>query len=434
MRKKIITRSLFLLMTIMLVLTGCSNNGEEEIGKEPENPNTVVEEPDTKPNFNGQAIILNDMQKSAVGNNNDFAFNFYRTVSQSKDLKGKSNVISPLSMTYLLGMLNAGAIGQTSKELQTLLGFADSDASNINALCNKLIKEMPKVDEVVSLSIANLMAIDHSLTLEEQYKKDMNRFYEAEVASLPFGSKESVDYINDWSNKHTEGLIPHLVDNLNGVMALMNAVYINAPWTEIFVPQNTKNEEFVKEDGERVTLPMMNGGFRGTSYTKTQNYEVLRKPYGLYHNWAMYILLPKEGRTIDDILPELTNASWVEVLQGMENCPVKVKMPRFKTENDIIMNKILEEMGTPSMFQPMQEFPLISSSNKDLFVNIVQQKVTINVKEEGTEAAAVSLGIMTGSNGSEPQFINFHATRPFVYLIQEDSSGTIFFIGTYQGD
>ena len=91
-------------------------------------------------------------------------------------------------------------------------------------------------------------------------------------------------------------------------------------------------------------------------------------------------------------------------------------------------------MGTPSMFQPMQEFPLISSSNKDLFVNIVQQKVTINVKEEGTEAAAVSLGIMTGSNGSEPQFINFHATRPFVYLIQEDSSGTIFFIGTYQGD
>lgn len=383
-----------------------------------------------------RTIELTEKQKDDIGKNNDFAFNLYRAVSQSKEMKGKSNVISPLSLTYALGMLNTGATGQTSKELQALLGFGDSDEASINSLCSKLIREMPKVDELVELGIVNLMAIDKSFELEGQFREDLNLYYDAEIASLPFGAKESADFINNWANEHSHGLIPHLVDNLYGAMAILNAIYFNAPWSNELSSDDTRQEQFEKRDGQQISLPMMNGKTQTSSYAKANNYQTLRLPYGTSNNWAMYILLPDKGTTTDEVIAELTNASWTKTLQKMKQQAANVKLPRFKTETTLDeLVDILTEMGAPSMFQPRQELLRISSSNKDLCVGKALQKAAIDVNEEGTTAAAVTILSMEIMNlGTKIDYLDFYATRPFVYLIQEASSGAIFFIGTYQGD
>lgn len=409
-------------LAVVLGLTACSGSEDEA-----ESGNSVP--------MGTRTIELTEIQKDYISKNNDFAFDFYRAASQLEEFKGKSNVVSPLSLTYALGMLNTGATGQTQAELQTLLGFGDSDETDINTLCSKLIREMPKVDETVSIAIANLMAIDKSFELEGQFRENLNLYYDAEVASLPFGTKESVDFINNWANEHSHGLIPHLIDDLVGEMAILNAVYLNAPWSVAFNSKFTNYEQFEKGDGQKVSLPMMNGKIGCTSYAKANNYQALRLPYGTNKNWAMYILLPDKGTTTDDVIAELTNESWTKTLQEMKQQATNVKLPRFKTEITVRLERILEEMGAPSMFQPRQELSRISQNYKDLFVDVVQQNAAIDVNENGTTAAVVTIIMSDILNPNKiPKYIDFHATRPFVYLIQEASSGAIFFIGTYQGD
>lgn len=93
-------------------------------------------------------------------------------------------------------------------------------------------------------------------------------------------------------------------------------------------------------------------------------------------------------------------------------------------------------MGAPSMFKPMNEFTGMSPQAKDLFVGIIKQNAAIEVSEAGIEAAAATIAMMDTSDGEHTSYSKptFHADHPFVYLIQEASSGAVFFIGTYQGE
>ena len=125
-----------------------------------------------------RSISLTDSQKEAVTRNNDFTFNFYRALSKTDGLKGKSNVVSPLSLTYVLGMLNAGATGQTSSEILNLLGYGDNDSQALNDLCKELIDNAPIVDESVKLRLADLVATasNQSITLADDYSKTVRLY------------------------------------------------------------------------------------------------------------------------------------------------------------------------------------------------------------------------------------------------------------------
>lgn len=451
-------KKIFVFISVLMAigqLISCSSGDEftaEEVVLSPSDENQSEEQQNNQPDdtqgeggdneivipvFKG-VIDLTDAQKIAVGKNNEFAFNFFRAISQSKDLKGKSSVVSPISLTYVLGMLNAGATGQTSQEITSLLGFSGEDAQSINELCRQLIDEAPKVDESVQLGLANCVAIDNSVSLESQYLKDMDDYYKAKVASVNFGTQEAVDFVNGWSNEHTEGVIPEIVKSLDGVMALMNAVYINAPWKERFFNQNTRNEKFTAESGKEQTLPMMHGTMNYCgAYSETSDFEAARLPYGMGtgdNGWSMYVLLPKKGKTVDGVLSSLTCDVWADVVKGMVFSPMKVTLPHFKTEVDMDLKEVLSAMGVPSIFLPKMELTGISTNYKDLTVSQVKQKVAIEVKEEGTEASAVTMMGLAGSNGREPKYVDFVCDHPFVYLIQEASSGAVFFIGTYRGE
>lgn len=129
----------FLFATLMLLagmLTGC---GEED------NP---VGDPYTKVAYmlpKAEEIELSVDQYQLIEKNNDFSFNLFRTINEL-DKEKKSNFLSPISVTYLLSMLNDGAAGNSSKEIMTMLGFGDSDAKSINELCKVMIEGAPKVD------------------------------------------------------------------------------------------------------------------------------------------------------------------------------------------------------------------------------------------------------------------------------------------------
>jgi serpin B len=70
------------------------------------------------------------------------------------------------------------------------------------------------------------------------------------------------------------------------------------------------------------------------------------------------------------------------------------------------------------------------TGNRDLFISDVVHKAFVAVDEEGTEAAAATAVIMELTSAAvieEP--ILMKLDRPFLFLIRDNDTGTILFIG-----
>ena len=426
-------KKLFFFAMTAAVLMGCKSN-------EPGEGERVIDMlPKTR------FIELTQSQKDFVNKNTDFSFNLFRAINQMPEGQ-KSNIISPISVTYVLGMLNDGAAGNTAKEITSVLGFGENNKLAVNEFCQKLIQEAPETDPSVTLKIANTVISNdyRQVRLAPQYQTDMENYYEAEVASLDFSNKtDALNHINGWCNDHTEGMIPKILSenelDKEALLLLMNAIYFKATWTDKFDANDTKDEAFTTEDGVQKTLPMMHRKARAIC-GENDIYTILNLPYGSGDKWSMRVLLPKEGKTIDDVINSLNQESWQEFsdMHSWEPPIVDIKIPRFSTAFETDLKKPLSALGAPSMFDSKKaQFPYISSNFNDIYVSLMKQKAAIEVNEEGTKASAVTVAVMgetaIGPIGKDMN-TDFHCNRPFVYVIQEASSGTIFFLGTYRGE
>ena len=382
-----------------------------------------------------RAILLTEEQKTFVKKNNDFTFNLYRAINGAQEDK-KSNITSPLSVTYVMGMLNDGAAGKTAEEITKVLGFGTGDKNAVNAYCQALIQQAALADPSVTLQIANIVAADDNVVLEDSYKKNMNDFYEAEVASLDFAEPASLDYLNGWCNEKSKGMIPKIIDRLSpeAKLVLMNAIYFKATWTDKFDEQDTKIETFTKADGTTTTTPMMHRNAL-IQYGVNDIFSSVCLPFGSGDKYRMYVLLPSEGKTVDDVVKALSNDYWEKNIPS-RGAIVDLKLPRFTTNSDIILNGLISQLGAPSMFDSKKaNFTGISKNYKELFVSMMKQKAAIEISEEGTKTSAVTVAVMDGSQGpTEYEKTDFHANHPFVYLIQEWDTKAVFFIGSFQGD
>ena len=272
--------------------------------------------------------------------------------------------------------------------------------------------------------------------MEPAYQQDMKDYYSAEVASLDFKDTSALDYLNGWCNEKSQGMIPKILDQIpeKTVLALMNAIYFKATWTEKFDEKDTKDETFTKADGTTVTLPMMSRKYAEILYGKNDFFSSVCLPFGTGDRYRMFVLLPAEGKSVDDIINVLTNDFWRSMQWG--TYVIDLKLPRFSTSSDIRLNDPISQLGAPSMFDGGKaDFSGISKNYKELYVSVMKQKAAIEVTEEGAKMSAVTIALMEeGADGDAIARGTFHANRPFVYLVQERDTRAIFFIGTFQGD
>lgn len=394
-------------------------------------------------------VKLTAEQTLFVNDNNKFTMNFLKTVNEA-DRSGKSFIYSPLSITYVLGMVNDAATGLTEKELEETLGFHQGGIQAVNDYCKKLIDGLPKVDNKVTLNIANAIFLNKDFTLKPQFEQDMQTYYDAKAEALDFSASNTLDHINGWCKEKTNGMIPSILDDIDPLMVsyLLNAIYFKADWTSKFDLKNTKNETFTPENGNISTdIPMMHQNVL-ISYLKTDTYSAIILPYGT-GLWNMTVLLPEKGKTTDDVIKEvaqssiLNNPGWCETGGNyFEGYEVDLKLPRFETSSDTDKLEdgligLMKKMGINRAFEDgLAEIP--NMCEVPVYVELMRQKAKIKVSEEGSEAAAVTVaGVANYSMGSEPieyPKATFHANRPFVYVIREQSSGVILFVGKFTGE
>ena len=444
--KKIIIASLAVFLAYTVV--GCSSD-EDENGKPQEEQRQTEDGPKQAAQGNGgrdsivvdmlpqtKSVELTAAQRAYVSKLNDFAFSLYGHAAANSQLPA-SNIMSPLSVASLLGMLNNGAQAQTSEEISRLLGSAPADKPSVNGFFQALMGSAPAVDPSVLLRMGNFVSMNRnfSLSYSDQFRDILGQSYQAEASQLDFLQPSTLDYINGWSARQTDGQIPQILDKLpdNAVLILMNAIAFKATWTEKFDEADTREETFTSTAGHQL-LPLMRR--KATAlYASNDVYSTLCLPYGSGDKWSMMVLLPQKGKTVADVVASLSTGSWQSNVQALSKALADIRIPRFSTTSDVDLIGPLREMGAPSMFDAgAADFSLMTKEAARLYVTTMKQRAAIEVNEAGTKMASVTVASLeVGAAFEELPSVQFHADRPFVYLIQESSSGAVFFIGTFDG-
>lgn len=366
-------------------------------------------------------IELADDERQLITSNNDFAFNLFR---QARD--ETSSIMSPLSITFALGLMNNGAAGQTLEEINRTLGFGEAGADAINSFCQKMLADANTLDEKTKALIANTIFVNEGqgYQLQNGFIEKAYEFYNAQPQNRDFNDGQTMDVINQWASDHTEGLIPTVLDkqtfNPWAVSYLLNAIYFKGEWTTPFNVAHTKDEAF----GGGPVVPMMHKAETRLIYEENDLYQAVNLPYG-NGAYNMRIFLPREGKTISDVLDALNGSNWHG--RGYMH-DVDLKLPRFETNSQIELVDVMSALGMPTAFTVYAEFP--SFCNVPVYISNMCQVAIIKLDEQGTEAAAVT--VIEGAS-SVPDYAVFHANRPFLYIISEQSTGAIFFIGQYTG-
>ena len=420
-----------------MALVSCSSTEEVDDLGETKSVVDMLSEP--------QYIEMTDQQRMFVLDNNQFTLNFLKTANDA-DKSGKSFIYSPLSITYVLGMTNDAAVGETEKELEQRLGFNEGGIQAVNDFCKKLIDGLPKVDDKVQLNIANAIFLNKDYQLKQQFEQDMQEYYDAKAEALDFSSPETLSYINDWCSKKTNGMIPTILDgvNPNVVSYLLNAIYFKADWASKFDEKNTKTETFTTENGT-TQLPLMHQKVL-ISYLKNATCSAVIIPYGS-GLWNMTVLLPEAGKTTDDVINMAVNSTLLNNQGWCGNpgdtfhpCEVDLKLPRFKTASDTDnlgeggLISLLRRMGIRQVFDSISA-QIPNMTDLPVYIKMMRQKAAIEVNEEGSEAAAVTAAASFTESSIHQEYpkASFHANRPFVYAIREASSGAILFVGKFTG-
>ena len=366
-------------------------------------------------------IELADDERQLITSNNDFAFNLFR---QARD--ETSSIMSPLSITFALGLMNNGAAGQTLEEINRTLGFGEAGADAINSFCQKMLADANTLDEKTKALIANTIFVNEGqgYQLQNGFIEKAYEFYNAQPQNRDFNDGQTMDVINQWASDHTEGLIPTVLDkqtfNPWAVSYLLNAIYFKGEWTTPFDVAHTKDEAF----GGGPVVPMMHKAETRLIYEENDLYQAVNLPYG-NGAYNMRIFLPRESKTISDVLDALNGSNWHG--RGYMH-DVDLKLPRFETNSMIELVDVMSALGMPTAFTVYAEFP--SFCNVPVYIGNMCQVAIIKLDEQGTEAAAVT--VIEGAS-SVPDYAVFHANRPFLYIISEQSTGAIFFIGQYTG-
>lgn len=411
-----IRNSIFFILCVAIFVSGCDFD------------NTVTaEENDYEP------IELSFEQKEIVDNGNSFALTLLDAVMTDKS---DSFIISPISLQFILGMLLNGAEEETAAEIRKVLCVTDYDNETINNLFCRLIQDLPTRDKLTDITGARIFFTASNYPLKSEYTKVINNTFGAVCETMDFTNVSFArKSINQWCSSHTNGMIPEMVSKdeesslCNVAGLLMDAIWFKGVWKDPFEKSNTAVGQFLCANGTTSSVKYMAtnnlfGAYGGECFT------AVTIPYG-NGSYSMDVLLPDEGKRIQDILLEL-NRSYIE-FKDLYN--VDLKLPKFSIETSLDFLPILEKASAIELKKAEAFTPMFAESPAAL--SAIKQKTAIETDETGTKATSVtSASFVAAANLGSPLEVEklvFHASRSFIYMIRERSTNAILFAGVYNG-
>lgn len=335
---------------------------------------------------------------------------------------GKTTLVSPLSVLTALALVQNGAEGETLAQLELALGGLNRDALNkyMRAYCDFLSAG----DE---LKIANSVWTDSSAEAKRAFLQKAVDSYSAQLFSAPLSDPKTVESINSWVKKNTDGMIPKIIENADrdAVMMLINAIAFDAKWETPYKRSDIEKLEFTSYSGGKKKTEFMCS--TENVYLKDGGTVGFMKPYK-NGRFAFAALLPNEDVSIDDYIASLSGEKLMKIFSSAKkNEEVDVKMPKFKAEYSTQLIDTLKKMGVKDAFDSKTADFSSLIENRDAYIATVVHKTFIEVDENGTRAAASTLVGADTMSLMEPYSV--YLNRPFVYMIVDTETNLPLFIG-----
>lgn len=336
--------------------------------------------------------------------------------------KGKTTLVSPLSVLTALALVQNGAQGDTLAQLEQALGGLDRDTLNayMRAYCDFLT-------ESEELKIANSVWTDSSAEAKRAFLQKAVDSYSAQLFSAPLSDPKTVESINSWVRKNTDGMIPKIIEKADryAVMMLVNAIAFDAKWETPYKRSDIEKLEFTSYSGSKKKTDFMCS--TENVYLKDGGTVGFMKPYK-NGRFAFAALLPDENTGIDDYVASLSGDKLMKIFSSAKRGnEVNVKMPKFRAEYSAQLIDTLKKMGVKDAFDSKTADFSSLIENRDAYIATVVHKTFIEVDENGTRAAASTLVGADTMSLMEPYSVFLN--RPFVYMIVDTETNLPLFIG-----
>lgn len=391
-----------------------------------------------------QALLSSEL----VAKYNAFGIRLYKELFANRKDETENVLISPLSIMLALSMAYNGAAGETRQEMAEFFDLQGFDLQELNELNSTLWRHLmtrhASSSPDLRLEIANSMWGYLNLELEPEFIARMDRYYQAQLALLPFQTEaeQSAERINQWIEERTQGLISKVLSPLevsNAILFLINTVYFKVDWSSGFKDILTRPKDFELASGQKVSVPMMLQIERAKYWEDRQSKtQYLQKSFKslqgtgdtAFNSWAMTFVLPSEQSSLEQEVENLTQVRWGENLKQLKIKYGAIQLPRFTSGYATYLKEHMTRMGLVRPFDPYtSDFTDLLLKNSTTIDDILH-KTKIKVHENGVEAAAVTIvKFPLPSTGPQTEF-SFEANRPFLYFIHDLQTGLILFIGS----
>ncbi len=368
---------------------------------------------------------LSPAERDVLGAASAFSFDLFRTINA--DQTGDNVFVSPLSASFALGMALNGAAGQTFDETRSALRFDTASLGAIDSGYKSLIGLLTSLDASTTMQITNAIFYRSGFPFNQTFLTGAASYFDADVTAQNFDDVPgTLAAVNGWVNAKTNGRIPSMLDTVHSddVMYLLNAMYFKGSWRERFDSNKTIDAPFHSVGGDQSARLMHRTQYM--AYAETDKFQAVDLAYG-DSSFTMTVLLPKLGADVQSVALSLSPESWNQLAASFHSQYVDLYLPRVTLAWKRALIPDLQALGMHAAFTSAADFTPMSPRGHELEISTVRQNTFVAIDEEGTEAAAVTIGGVVVT--AVPVATVMRVDSPYVFVIRERLSGTVLFMG-----
>lgn len=344
-------------------------------------------------------------------------------------------VVSPVSVGTALGVVHAGAAGETARELAALLSPTPAGQQGLALRLPSVLDRLSgSTGAAGPLAMASRVWIrkDTAVAVPGPFAALVQDRFDADGVAMAFDDAEAArQRINAWASEQTRKRIPSLLPAGSVTAAtkvvVTNAIHFKSKWAEPFDPKATQNKPFHAAAGT-VNVPTMVDErlvARGT----VDNLSVFELPFAGKAFSLMIAMAPK-GHTLDALEKDMAGLDMASWSGQLKESTCRLELPRFSIEAPAqSLKAVLQALGVRRAFTDRAELaPMLGAAAAGTAVDDVFQAATIVIDEQGGEATAATAATVQAKSFQMPAPA-CAVDRPFIFTIVHKPTGAPLFVG-----
>lgn len=345
---------------------------------------------------------------------------------------GENIVFSPLNVYMAFAMLAEITDNNSRQQILDVLGCDNIETLRKEA--SALWLSNYSDDGLVTSILSSSVWLSDRYSYKQESLQQLANIYYASSFSGKMGSEKYNKALQTWLNDQTGGLLKDSAETIEmgpaTIMALATTIYFKASWSDFFSKENNHEGIFHAANGD-VVCEFMNQSIRANCYYG-EKFIAVPKALGLEYQGTMWLILPNEGISPEDLLTDEEAMFFLTTNQKQKKTKdtiVKLSLPKFDISSKLDLRDSMKNLGITDVFDSiLSDFSPMTNDRNDIIVASADHSARVTINEEGCTAATFS-DVMTTPDSFTPLEINFTLDRPFLFVITSDV-GLPLFVGT----